>query len=126
MSEDQATMLQQWQNLKSQAENGELRMDAEIGSKLATRCEVYLGRLENMLNLTRDLKLLEGFGGLHSATTLRVKFAGKAVADPDSAANRLKTAIDIVTLMKQTFELSASRIEETDQSTATALDNAGE
>ncbi|MEU4313029.1 hypothetical protein [Nocardia sp. NPDC024068] len=118
-------MLQQWQSLKAQAESGELRMEAEIGGQLAARCTNFLTRLDGMLRQTDRLSYVDGFGTLRSADTLKNKFAGKAVNDADSAANRLKTAIDIVTLMKETFELSARRIEETDQSTSTALGNAG-
>ncbi|MEU4313032.1 hypothetical protein [Nocardia sp. NPDC024068] len=121
----QATMLQQWQTFKTQAESGELRMDAGIGQQLAVRCDTFIGRLQEMLRGTDSLGFLDGFGTLRSADTLKNKFAGKAVNDADSAANRLKTAIDIATLMKETFELSARRIEETDQSTSTALGNAG-
>lgn len=118
-------MLQQWQTLKTQAEAGELRMDADVGASLAARCSVFLDRLQVMLRQTDSLAYLEGFGTLRSADTLRTKFAGKAVTDPDSAANRLKAAIDIVMLMKQTFELSARQVAETDESTSTALGNAG-
>ncbi|WP_280421113.1 hypothetical protein [Nocardia carnea] len=121
----QTTMLQQWQTMKSQAESGELRMDADVSDKLKARCHTFISRLELMLNTTDQLQYVEGFGGLRSAGYLRDKFANKAVKDTDSAANRLKTAIDIVTLMEQTFELCARRLEETDQSTSSALGNAG-
>ncbi|WP_328391461.1 hypothetical protein [Nocardia sp. NBC_00416] len=124
MSQEQA-ILQQWQGLKNQAENGGLKMDPDIGSNLAARCDVFLDRLDGMLLTCDDLKLVDGFGTLRSATSLQDKFAKIAMSKTDSAANRLKTAIDIVTLMKQTFELSARRVEETDQSTSTALGNAG-
>lgn len=121
----QAAMLQEWQSLKTQAESGELCMSADISSKLVGRCETFIGQLQDMLRKTDGLKFVDGFGTLKSATALRDKFAGKAAAEPDSAANRLKLAIDIVTLMKQTFELSAKAIEETDTSTSQALGNAG-
>lgn len=121
----QAAMLQEWQNLRTRAESGELRMSADISSKLVGRCETFIGQLQDMLRKTDSLEFVDGFGTLKSATALRNKFAGKAAAAPDSAANRLKLAIDIVTLMKQTFELSAKAIEETDTSTSQALGNAG-
>lgn len=122
---EQVAMLQQWQNLKTQAESGELRMESDIAAKLAAHCDAFATSLENALRQTDDLRVVEGFGGVRSAQYLRDKFAKKAVEDPDSAANRLKTAIDIVNLMKQTFELSCKQIEETDQSTSSALGNAG-
>ncbi|WP_327148131.1 hypothetical protein [Nocardia sp. NBC_01329] len=121
----QVAMLQQWQGLKTQAESGELTMDADIVEKLTARCDTFLGELEDMLNSSGNLAALSGFGTLRSAMALQTKFASKAVQDSDSASNRLKTAIDIVTLMKETFELSAGRVLETDSSTSNALGNAG-
>ncbi|MEU1985238.1 hypothetical protein [Nocardia sp. NPDC019395] len=121
----QATMLQQWQTFKTQAENGELRMEEGIGGQLVARCDTFLDRLDGMLRRTDSLSFVSGFGTLRSAEALRGKFARKAVEDPDSAANRLQMAIDIVTLMKETFELACRKIEETDQSTSSALGNAG-
>ncbi|MBF6351511.1 hypothetical protein IU448_21215 [Nocardia flavorosea] len=121
----QTTLLQQWQTMKTQAESGELRMEADISDKLKARCHAYKTQLEQLLIMTDQLQYVEGFGGLRSAGYLRNKFANKAVADADSAANRLKTAIDIVSLMEETFELTARRLEETDQSTSSALGNAG-
>lgn len=122
---EQIAMLQQWQNLKTQADSGELRMESDIAAKLAAHCDAFATGLEEALRQTDDLKIVEGFGGMRSAEALRDKFTKKAVEDPDSAANRLKTAIDIVNLMKQTFELSCKQIEETDQSTSGALGNTG-
>lgn len=122
---EQTTMLQQWQNLKTQAESGELRMESDIAAKLAGHCDALVDELDTALRRTNDLKTVEGFGGLRSAQFLRDKFAKKAVDDPDSAAKRLQTAIDIVNLMKQTFELSCKQIQETDQSTSSALGNTG-
>lgn len=121
----QTAMLQQWESLKTQAENGELSIDEDIGRQLMKRCTDFIARLETMLSTTNDLSFLAGFGTLRSAEALRNKYAAKAVADTDSAANRLKTSIDIVTLMQQTFELSIRRVEETDQSTSNALGDTG-
>ncbi|MFI5720972.1 hypothetical protein [Nocardia sp. NPDC051750] len=121
----QTTLLQQWQTMKTQAESGELRMETDVSDKLKGRCHTFKSRLEQMLVMADQLQYVEGFGGLRSAGYLRNKFANKAVTDTDSAANRLKTALDIVTVMEQTFELCARRLEETDESTSSALGNAG-
>lgn len=121
----QVAMLQQWQNLKTQAENGQLHMDTAIVDKLKARCDTFIGDLEDMLSQAGFLATLFGFGTLKSAEALHKKFVAKAVQDGDSASNRLKTAIDIVTLMKETFELSAGRVLETDSSTSNALGNTG-
>ncbi|MET8795637.1 hypothetical protein ABZV91_04130 [Nocardia sp. NPDC004568] len=121
----QVAILQQWQNLKTQAESGQLHMDTAIVDKLKVRCDTFIGDLEDMLSQAGFLSTLSGFGTLKSAESLQKKFVAKAVQDTDSASNRLKTAIDIVTLMKETFELSAGRVLESDTSTSNALGNTG-
>lgn len=120
-----ATTLQQWQNLKTQAENGDLRMEEGIATQLAGRCNAFIDRLDEMLRTADHLGTLSGFGKLRTAEALRDKLARKGAGAPDSATNRLQAAIDIVSLMKETFELAGRQIEETDQSTSSALGNAG-
>ncbi|WP_051132868.1 hypothetical protein [Nocardia paucivorans] len=121
-----AGMMQHWQNLHTQAENGALRMDPELGAELKRHVGELIKQLEEQLRPAERLKFVTGFGGLKSAQALQQKFANKAVTDDDSAVNRLKQAIDIAKLMEDTYSLAIGKIEETDQSTAAALGNAGE
>ncbi|WP_280228339.1 hypothetical protein [Nocardia cyriacigeorgica] len=118
-------LLGHWKALKTQAENGELRMDPEIGNALKARADAMLAALDKMLFDTEELQYVSGFGTLKSAEALRAKFAAKAVTDDDSAKKRLQESIDIVTLMSETYALAVRRIEETDQSTAGALGKTG-
>ncbi|MFE3445225.1 hypothetical protein ACFXNW_19515 [Nocardia sp. NPDC059180] len=118
-------MIDHWKTLKTQAENGELRMDSEIGNALKGRADAMLTALNKMIGDTKQLEHVSGFGTLKSAEALRGKFAAKATTDDDSAQKRLQESIDIVTLMSETYELSIRRIEETDQSTAGVLGQTG-
>ncbi|TLF53990.1 hypothetical protein [Nocardia cyriacigeorgica] len=118
-------LLSHWKTMKTQAENGELRMDPEIGNALKARADTLLTELRKMVGNTKQLEHVSGFGTLKSAEALRGKFAAKAVTDEDSAQNRLKESIEIVTLMSETYALAVRRIEETDQSTAGALGKTG-
>ncbi|MBF6456198.1 hypothetical protein [Nocardia cyriacigeorgica] len=118
-------MLDHWKTLKTQAENGELRMDPQIGSALKSRADTMLTALDDMLNATTELQYVSGFGSLPSAQALQGKFAAKAVTADDSAQNRIKESINIVTLMSETYALAIRRIEETDQSTAGVLGTTG-
>ncbi|BDT85418.1 hypothetical protein [Nocardia cyriacigeorgica] len=118
-------LLSHWKTLKTQAENGELRLDTRVGEALKAHADALLLKLNTMLGRTQDLAFVSGFGKLGSAVELQKKFAAKAVTDEDSAANRLKESIEIVTLMRDTYELSIRRLQETDQSTAGALGQAG-
>lgn len=123
MADQPENQLKHWQNLKTQAERGELVMEADIAGKLAQRCDTFIGQLNDAIDKAYDLQYVSGFGGLRSATQLAQKFANKAVNDEDSAVNRLKQSVQIVELMKATFELSAKQISETDQQTSQAVGN---
>ncbi|MBF6158214.1 hypothetical protein IU421_15385 [Nocardia cyriacigeorgica] len=122
---DQAGLVSHWKSLKTQAENGELRMDPEIGNALKARADAMITALDDMLDDAAALEHVSGFGSLGSAVELQKKFAAKAVTDQDSAVNRLKESHEIVTLMSETYALAIRRIEETDQSTAGALGKTG-
>lgn len=125
MAEEPKTQLKHWQTMKAQAESGELVMESDIAAKLAARCETYLGQLDDLVDRADDLQYISGFGDLRSAKALAEKFSEKAVGAEDSAVNRLNQAIEIVKLMKQTFELAGKQISETDQQTSQALGNTG-
>lgn len=120
-----AGMMPYWQNLKNQAEAGELRMDAELGTQLKNHVTTLIKQLEDQVQQAGNLRYVTGFGGLKSAQALQQKFSNKATADEDSAVNRLKQAIEIAKLMEQTYTLAIRQIEETDTSVAAALGNAG-
>ncbi|MBF6440065.1 hypothetical protein [Nocardia cyriacigeorgica] len=118
-------LLNHWKTMKTQAENGELRMEPEIGNALKGRADTLLTELRKMVADTKQLEHVSGFGTLNSAEALRKKFAAKASTDEDSALKRLQESIDIVTLMSETYALAIRRIEETDQSTAGVLGQTG-
>ncbi|MFG1792960.1 hypothetical protein [Nocardia sp. NPDC049149] len=107
-----------WQALKKQAEDGELRLDEQIGTALANHADQMRTKLDTMLDFAGDLKHQAGFGTLKSAEALRDKFAKKATAGDDSAVNRLKQSIEVVTLMSETYKLAIGKLTESDQSAA--------
>ncbi|WP_405166957.1 hypothetical protein OG203_18710 [Nocardia sp. NBC_01499] len=114
-------MLTRWQTLKKQAEDGELRMDTDIGTALAAHATRMRDQLDTMVTNATRLAFLSGFGELESAKALQGKFAQKANNGEDSAVKRLKQSIDIVSLMKDTYELAIGKIAESDQSAADKL-----
>lgn len=118
-------MLDHWKTLKSQAESGELRMDEQVGSALKAQADQLITRLDLMLVRANQLQHVTGFGTLASAVALQKKFSEKALGADDSAVKRLQESIDIVRLMRDTYELAIRKIGETDQSIATDLGNAG-
>ncbi|MEU7145131.1 hypothetical protein ABZ942_37205 [Nocardia sp. NPDC046473] len=110
-----------WQSLKKQAEGGELRLDEQIGTDLARHADQMLKKLNKMMDITVGLDRLSGFGTLMSAEALRDKFGSKANGSDDSAVNRLKQSIEVLTLMSETYNLAIGKLTESDQSAADKL-----
>ncbi|MET8776776.1 hypothetical protein ABZV58_17375 [Nocardia sp. NPDC004654] len=119
-------MVAHWQTLKQQAESGELRMDPEIGRELAGHAEQMGKKLDGLVRQAGFLAYVSGFGTLASAVALKDKFALKASDGNDAAVLRLKQSIEVLTLMKQTYELAAKTMSETDQANAQQLSQQGQ
>jgi hypothetical protein len=131
MADDTQAQLQQWQQLKQQAIDGDLRMEEGIGEALRAACETYLDKLESLKTDASRLDYLSGYGGLPSALHLRDKFQAKAVAgrddDPDdSAVKRLEKHIEIAQLMHDTYAAAIGRLQTTDQTVGANVTTAGE
>ncbi|WP_135235094.1 hypothetical protein [Nocardia sp. CS682] len=114
-------MVTRWQTLKTQAEGGEFRLDEQIGRALASRAEQMRSKLQKMADKAGDLAHTSGFGTLGSAQALQAKFARKADNGDDAAVKRLQQSIQVVTLMKETYELAIGKLQESDQSAADKL-----
>lgn len=114
-------MVTRWQTLYRQADGGELRIDEEIGGKLAQRAEQMLVKLQGLRNQAARLDRISGFGALASAEALKTKFALKANNGSDSAVKRLEQSIDVVTLMRDTYKLACGKLAEADKSAADKL-----
>ncbi|MFI6213714.1 hypothetical protein ACIBCD_17125 [Nocardia brasiliensis] len=118
---DMQSMVTRWQALYKQADGGELRLDVEVGEKLAQRAEKMKTDLQDMLDKAAQLAHLSGFGTLASAVALKGKFALKADNGEDSAVKRLEQSIDAVTLMRDTYKLACGKLAEADKSAADKL-----
>ncbi|MBF6397700.1 hypothetical protein IU438_18080 [Nocardia cyriacigeorgica] len=123
---EEVDQLKHWQGLKTQAQNGELRLDPDLGNALIGRCDTMLTELDAMRTQALNLQYVSGFGTLKSADALAKKFASKAVGAEDSAVTRLEETIDIVNTMKQTYELAIRTLTETDQTIGDQLGKTGQ
>ncbi|GAA5042017.1 hypothetical protein [Nocardia callitridis] len=111
-------ILDRWKSLKTRAEGGDLRLDTETGQQLAGHAERMYSALEELVPQAQRLEHLSGFGSLSSAESLRGKFASKAGNSDDSAKKRISQSLEVVKLMKETYELAIRKLTDTDQSTA--------
>ncbi|WP_040793492.1 hypothetical protein [Nocardia paucivorans] len=130
MSENVQNELQQWQQFKQQAMNGEMHLEEGIGEALSTACDNYRLKLVRLKDNAEGLDHLSGYGGLPSAIAIRDKFQQKAVGGgdnpDDNAVKRLEQHIELAELMRDTYLAAIGRLRSADQDTGTQLTNTGE
>ncbi|MGV9613171.1 hypothetical protein [Nocardia xishanensis] len=115
-----SSLVDQWKTFKTQAESGELRLDDAIGTALKTHAEQMAAKLDTLIFQAQLLDHLAGFGDLKSANDLKGKFERKASGGDGSAVERLKQSSEVLTLMAETYQKAIGKIQETDQSNASA------
>ncbi|WP_280439631.1 hypothetical protein [Nocardia cyriacigeorgica] len=131
MGDDTQAQIQQWQQLKQQAVDGDLRMEDGIGEALRAACATYIAKLKDLKIDAKGLEFLSGYGGLDSAIAIRNKFQDKAVngspgRPDDSAIARLDKHIEIAQLMHDTYAAAIGRLQNTDQNVGSNVTSAGE
>ncbi|MFD3704966.1 hypothetical protein ACFWUP_17670 [Nocardia sp. NPDC058658] len=127
MTQDHATY---WRNMKTQAINGEFKIEEDLGQSLAAVVSQYITDLERQRGYALRLDRLTGWGSLPSAEKIRAKYEAKAVAGGggdanDSAVKRLDQHIAIARDQRDTFLAAIGKLQAVDQQTAGALGATG-
>ncbi|MBF6453818.1 hypothetical protein [Nocardia cyriacigeorgica] len=117
---------QQWRDLLSQAEAGDLTLDRDVGANLDAVCQTYLDKLEDALLKARRVANVEGFGTFPSGDALREKFSFKGSGTPQSIDAILLEHIDTVNLIRQVVAKSIANLTETDQNTGQQVTKTGQ
>ncbi|WP_157128781.1 hypothetical protein [Nocardia amamiensis] len=108
--------ISKWQELLASANVGELSLDPDIGNGLAQDCDRNIDNLEGVLQLTRNIETVTGFGGFPSGKVLEEKFTLKGSTGSDSIQNRIREHIDEVKLMREVFVKAIENFRSVDQS----------
>ncbi|MBU3064448.1 hypothetical protein KO481_23305 [Nocardia sp. NEAU-G5] len=114
--------LSYWRNLKQQADEGTFSLDEGLAVDLKKHCETMLSELNNnLLHGANQLGYLTGFGTLPSSVALQAAFEAKATTAPDSLSAQYKKAIDIVTTMRDTYNIVITKLTASDHNSAAAI-----
>ncbi|KIA64551.1 hypothetical protein [Nocardia vulneris] len=113
--------LSTWRELLEAANAGELTLDESVGVGLAQDCDRNIENLRDLLQLSRNVATVAGFGGFPSGQVLEDKFTSKGSTGVDSIQNRIREHIDEVTLMKEVFAKAMANYRAVDQSRADQL-----
>ncbi|QIS04742.1 hypothetical protein F5X71_22570 [Nocardia brasiliensis] len=111
----------EWQALLVSANAGELLLNPDVGAQLDQDCDRNIESLRDILESTRDVESVTGFGGFPSGKVLEDKFTSKGSTGADSIQNRIREHIDEITLMKEVFAKAMANYRSVDQSRADQL-----
>ncbi|NEW27943.1 hypothetical protein [Nocardia cyriacigeorgica] len=117
---------QQWRNLLSQAESGELTLDPDVGANLDAVCQTYLDKLDDVLLKARNVANVEGFGSFPSGEALREKFSFKGSGTTQSIDAVLLEHVETVNLIRQVVAKSIENLKATDQATGQQVTKTGQ
>lgn len=104
-----------WRQVLDQANAGELTLDPDVGVGLRKVCNVYLAKLGDISELSRQVQDLTGFGKFESGEALEKKFSAKAAGTDQSFNAIIKQHIDVVKLAQQVVEKAISNFKEQNQ-----------
>ncbi|MGW6423928.1 hypothetical protein ACWF82_14715 [Nocardia sp. NPDC055053] len=121
MTQDHASY---WRNMKTQAINGEFKIEDDLGQAIADVVTQYIEALEVQKSNASGLARLNGWGELPSAIAIQQKIEGKATAD-ESAVKRLEAHIAIARDQRDTFLAAIGKLQAVDQQTAGDLGATG-
>lgn len=110
-----------WQRLAVESGAGRLRLEPDAARICADACLTYIDDLKELLERTRFLTEVGGYGTLPSAQALGAKFAAKGSGSADSIEARLREHIAVVWQMRDTFVLAGQQINEQDEATRERL-----
>ncbi|MEU4417483.1 hypothetical protein ACIBEH_08855 [Nocardia salmonicida] len=127
MTQDHAAY---WRNMKTQAVNGEFKLEEDLGQAIAGVISQYISDLEIQKDDAANLNRMSGWGDLPSAEAIRAKYEAKAVAGGtgdanDSAVKRLEQHIAIARDQRDTFLAAIGKLQAVDQQSAGAIGATG-
>ncbi|WP_280297356.1 hypothetical protein [Nocardia abscessus] len=109
---------QEWRKVLDLAHSGEITLHPDVGRGLDKVCDDYLDRLDGLLQMTRRVRIVNGFGTLPSSMALEQKFSLKSTGTEQSLDAVLMQHIDAVKIAKEVVAKAIANFVELDQSRA--------
>ncbi|MGW4089842.1 hypothetical protein [Nocardia sp. NPDC004750] len=109
---------QEWRRVLDLTNSGEIALHPDVGRGLDKACDDYLNRLDGLLQMTRRVRLVSGFGVFPSSKALQEKFSLKSTGTDQSLDAVLMQHIDAVKIAKEVVAKAIANFVELDQSRA--------
>lgn len=116
----------QWNQLLTQANAGELALDPEVGRDLDRVCDDHITRLEEVYLSVERVGRLSGFGSFNSSTILEKKFSLTASGSDRALDTVLRQHIETVQTAKEVVAKAVSNFVAQDVATGAKISATGE
>lgn len=116
----------QWNQLLTQADAGELSLDPEVGRDLDRVCDDHLDRLEEVYELVDRVKRIDGFGSFNSSQALANKFSQTASGGDRALDTVIRQHIEAVQTAKEVVAKAIANFIAQDGTLATEISATGE
>jgi pyruvate dehydrogenase complex dehydrogenase (E1) component len=111
----------EWRRVLDLANAGEVSLHPDVAKGLDKVCDDYLTQLGDLLQLSRRVTFLTGFGSFPSSKALEEKFSLKATGADQSIDTVLQQHIDTIKMAKEVVAKAISNFIEIDQARADQL-----
>ncbi|MEV6225140.1 hypothetical protein AB0M13_26160 [Nocardia fluminea] len=116
----------QWNQLLTQANAGELALDPEVGRDLDRVCDDHISRLEEVFLSVERVARISGFGSFDSSAILENKFSQTAVGGDRALDTVLRQHIEAVQTAKEVVAKAIANFVAQDEATGAEISATGE
>lgn len=116
----------QWSQLLTQADAGELALDPEVGRDLDRVCDDHISRLEEVFLSVERVGRISGFGTFDSSAILEKKFSLTASGGDRALDTVLRQHIEAVQTAKEVVAKAIANFVAQDEATGAEISATGE
>ncbi|MBF6468897.1 hypothetical protein IU427_27580 [Nocardia beijingensis] len=112
-----------WQFLASEAKGGRLYLDPSVAKECRDACDKQIQLYQDLRNDLLYMRKVTGLGRFDCADELANMLGAKAIGGDGDVDSALKEHIEVLTLIRDTIQISVDRIGAQDDSTAQDTSN---
>ncbi|MFI2283030.1 hypothetical protein [Nocardia beijingensis] len=107
-----------WQFLADEAKGGRLYLDPSVAKECRDACDRQIHLYQDLRNDLLYMRNVTGFGKFECSDELANMLGAKAIGGDGDVDSALREHIDVLTLMRDTIQISVDRIGAQDDSNA--------
>ncbi|MEU6829219.1 hypothetical protein ABZ894_11275 [Nocardia beijingensis] len=112
-----------WQFLADESKSGRLYLDPSVAKECRDACDKQIHLYQDLRNDLLYMRNVTGFGKFDCADDLAKMLGAKAIGGDGDVDSAIKEHIDVLTLMRDTIQISVDRIGAQDDSNAQDTSN---